>query len=207
MAYRGPTNVLHNAATFLYNSSASVINSGISLYNQGIVEGKTGTEMMTEGVAAASEFVDKATVQDVVDIVTDVETYENLAGGAAAGGVFSKLKAPNFNKTPSVDLRLPSTMAAELSAYQTAAAEGNLIRISTKGTRSSARRIWEAENGPVPDGFDVDHIIQRQFGGPDDISNLQLKKSGLNRSEGPKAYHLNKQYPYGTKFNKVKLDE
>jgi 5-methylcytosine-specific restriction endonuclease McrA len=58
----------------------------------------------------------------------------------------------------------------------------------------------------VPDGYDVDHIIQRQFGGVDDISNLQLKKSGLNRSEGSKAYHLNKQHPHGTKFKEVELD-
>lgn len=66
--------------------------------------------------------------------------------------------------------------------------------------------MWTDANGPVPDNYDVDHIIQRQHGGTDALDNLQLKPLGQNRSEGSKAYHLNKQNPAGTKYIDVKID-
>jgi hypothetical protein len=95
-------------------------------------------------------------------------------------------------------------MTDELAAYQQAADQGLLVKTRSSALPpSDARAIWEADSGPVPEGFDVDHIIQRQFGGTDDLSNLQLKPSGLNRSEGAKAMWLNKSFPYGTVFNKV----
>jgi hypothetical protein len=103
-------------------------------------------------------------------------------------------------------LRLPPTMIDELPAYQQAADQGLLVKTqSSTLPPSSARAVWEAANGPVPDGFDVDHIIQRQFGGTDDLANLQLKVSGLNRSEGAQAMWLNKSYSYGTIFGNVEL--
>jgi hypothetical protein len=103
-------------------------------------------------------------------------------------------------------LRLPATMTDELPAYQQAADQGLLVKTQSSALPpSNARAIWEANNGPVPQGFDVDHIIQRQFGGTDDLSNLQLKLSGLNRSEGSQAMWLNKPQPYGTTFNNVEL--
>jgi RHS repeat-associated protein len=103
-------------------------------------------------------------------------------------------------------LRLPATMTDELSAYQQAAKRGLLVKTQSSALPpSNARAIWEAANGPVPEGFDVDHIIQRQFGGTDELSNLQLKPSGLNRSEGSQARWLNQSSSYGTVFNNVEL--
>jgi len=97
-------------------------------------------------------------------------------------------------------------MADELPAYQQAADNGLLTKIrSSDLPGSNARAIWQEANGPVPDGFDVDHIIQRQFGGTDDLSNLQLKLSGLNRSQGAQSMWLNKASPYGTVFDSVEL--
>lgn len=72
--------------------------------------------------------------------------------------------------------------------------------------RSNARAIWEAADGPVPDGFDVDHIIQRQHGGTTELSNLQLKPSGLNRSEGASARWLTGDDPYGTVYTNAKMN-
>jgi len=97
-------------------------------------------------------------------------------------------------------------MNAELPAYQRAANRGLLIKMKSSNLPDfNAKTAWEAANGPVPDGFDVDHIIQRQFGGANDLPNLQLKPSGLNRSEGALARWLNESYPYGTVFKKVKV--
>jgi len=105
-------------------------------------------------------------------------------------------------------LKLPASMADELPAYQQAAQDGSLVKTqSSTLPRSQARQMWEDINGPVPDGFDVDHIIQRQHGGADDISNLQLKPSSLNRSQGAQAMHLNKADSYGTKYDSVDLQQ
>jgi RHS repeat-associated protein len=106
----------------------------------------------------------------------------------------------------STTLRLPTSMAYELPIYQQAADDGILVKVrSSSLPASNARSIWESANGPVPEGFDVDHIIQRQFGGADELSNLQLKPSGLNRSQGTQSMWLNKAQPYGTVFDSVKL--
>jgi RHS repeat-associated protein len=117
-----------------------------------------------------------------------------LAGeGAALGG------------SERVTLRLPASMSMELPTYRQAAEEGVLVKLRSSGLpRSRARQIWERAGRPVPEGFDVDHIIQRQFGGTDELWNLQLKPSGLNRREGPLARWLNR-VPYGTIFNDVEL--
>jgi hypothetical protein len=104
-------------------------------------------------------------------------------------------------------LLLPNTMQPELAAYQAAAARGELIKTYTRDLpRPNVRKLWEATTGaPVPPGYDVDHILQRQFGGGDEFHNLQLKRSGLNQWEGTTAYQLNKSCPVGTKFTDVRL--
>jgi len=105
-------------------------------------------------------------------------------------------------------LRLPASMTGELGAYEDAAQAGQIVKTKTSALpKSNARQIWENVNGQVPEGYDVDHIIQRQHGGKDELSNLQLKSSGLNRSEGPKAYQLNKSDPHGTTYDNVILDD
>jgi RHS repeat-associated protein len=104
-------------------------------------------------------------------------------------------------------LKLPSSMLDELDTYMKAAGDGTLVRTKSSALpKSNTKAAWEkAMNRKVPDGFDVDHIIQRQFGGTDDITNLQLKPSSLNRSQGAKAYHLNKTTAYGTNYTNVEV--
>jgi hypothetical protein len=120
-----------------------------------------------------------------------------IAGGAAL---------PESAAAESTALRLPASMADELPTYQQAAGDGLLMKVrSSDLPASNARAIWENVNGPVPEGFDVDHIIQRQFGGTDELSNLQLKASGLNRSQGAQSMWLNKAQLYGTVFDNVEL--
>ncbi len=127
------------------------------------------------------------------------ETLITLGSMGAATAVSGSSKAGNV-------LRLPASMADEASVYQSAASRGSLVRTQSSALpRSRARAGWERENGPVPNGYDIDHIIQRQFGGTDDLWNLQLKPSGLNRSQGSQAYHLNSGHPYGTVYNSVQL--
>ena len=97
-------------------------------------------------------------------------------------------------------------MADEFSTYRQAIKDGLLTKVrSSDLPGSNARSIWEHARGPVPDGFEVDHIIQRQFGGTDELWNLQLKLPGLNRSQGASSMWLNGSHPYGTVFTSVEL--
>jgi hypothetical protein len=144
---------------------------------------------------------------DVKDL-RDPDVREKVGGAVistAIGG--GAMKLISTAKLGSPTLRLPVSMADELPVYQSAAKEGLLIKTATSGTATNSRKLFERLVGPIPDGFDVDHIIQRQFSGGDDISNLQLKRSDLNQSQGSKAYQLNKHYPNGTKFKKVELEQ
>ncbi|MEM7110088.1 MAG: HNH endonuclease signature motif containing protein, partial [Bacteroidota bacterium] len=166
----------------------------------------TNTVGATEGFSNAVDgAVNKLTSGDPIsqgEVVGEVlwGVAEGVVGSKGTG-LLSKTKVAN-------KLKLPATMVDELPAYKSAAKDGNLIKTSTKGMSSNARSTWEKAHGrKIPSGFDVDHIIQKQFGGTDDLSNLQLKKSSLNRSEGVKAYHLNKQHPHGTKFKSVEIDD
>jgi RHS repeat-associated protein len=132
----------------------------------------------------------------------------DAGGRGLMNGIMAVGPAKGLGAPEGATLKLRASMEGELGAYQKAAADGKLVQTSTKNMpSSSARKTWEAQNGPVPEGYDVDHIIQRQHGGTDELSNLQLKESGQNRSEGSQAYHLNKENAAGTKYTKVKLVE
>ena len=50
----------------------------------------------------------------------------------------------------------------------------------------------------VPEGYDVDHVVDLQIGGHDDILNLQLLDRSVNRSLGSQIRHAIKDYEIGT---------
>ncbi len=58
----------------------------------------------------------------------------------------------------------------------------------------------------VPKGSDVDHIIDLQLGGADDILNMNPLDASVNRSLGKQIQNATKDYPYGTEFGKFTLD-
>ena len=154
--------------------------------------------------------IDRGNYKQLLKDAPKYKTLENVKQGAELATTvlsFVDLGAGLLASQKTI-LFLPKSMTAELETYQAAAKSWDLIKISTKGTTSNARSVWEATTGrKVPDGYDVDHIIQRQFSGTDEFGNIQLKPSGLNRSEGAKAYQLNKNIPNVTKFNDVKVSE
>ena len=66
----------------------------------------------------------------------------------------------------------------------------------------SASKIYKNANGAesVPKGSDVDHVIDLQLGGANDISNMNPLDSSVNRSLGAQIMHAIKDYPVGTVF-------
>ena len=54
---------------------------------------------------------------------------------------------------------------------------------------------------------DVDHIVDFQLGGADDVSNMSPLPSSANRSLGAQIAHQIKDYPEGTVFGEFSIKE
>lgn len=54
--------------------------------------------------------------------------------------------------------------------------------------------------------YDVDHIIDLQLGGADDISNMWFLDRSVNRSMGSQINYLIKDLPPGTKIGSVRFE-
>jgi hypothetical protein len=52
--------------------------------------------------------------------------------------------------------------------------------------QSITRPFWDKEGNIVDDGYDVDHKVELQLGGMDDLPNLWMLEAGTNRSSGSK---------------------
>jgi hypothetical protein len=149
---------------------------------------------------------DNADAKANVEPIYAAVVFGSLGLGVRPAGTRSTGETGVIKSEEGTTLRLPESMADELPAYQKAASEGTLIKTkSSELPRSYARELYENNYGEIPEGYDVDHIIQRQHGGGEGIENLQLKEKSQNRSEGSKAYQLNKGDPYGTLYTKVEL--
>ena len=55
----------------------------------------------------------------------------------------------------------------------------------------------------IPDGYDIDHVIDLQLGGIDHVSNLRPLDASVNRSMGAQIHYLIKDLPPGTKIGNV----
>lgn len=74
---------------------------------------------------------------------------------------------------------------AKVAALNDAAQAGGLRPVSTvprSGTSASSR--YQSAGGTVPRGADVDHVIDLQLGGLDDIANMSPLDASVNRSLG-----------------------
>jgi hypothetical protein len=83
-----------------------------------------------------------------------------------------------------------------------AAARGELEVTPVRGS-SSLRSIWTAENGPVPSGHQIDHIIDRQLGGSEASTNAQPLDGSGNMSNGVRTAAALKGPPPGTRITTV----
>lgn len=64
--------------------------------------------------------------------------------------------------------------------YATAKARGE---DKDANTRNKARRVYEANNGPIPPGTDIDHKRKIKDGGGNSTSNLRARPRSANRSD------------------------
>ena len=69
-----------------------------------------------------------------------------------------------------------------------------------KRGNKSASKIWEEAGKTKPAGHDIDHIVDLQLGGKDELSNMWPLDESVNRSLGKQIDHLLKDLPNGTKI-------
>ena len=74
--------------------------------------------------------------------------------------------------------------------------------------RKNVRKMYINEYGKdsIPANHDIDHIIDRQLGGTDDISNLAPLDRSVNRSLGSQIHHQIKDMKAGTKIDKFIIE-
>ncbi len=103
------------------------------------------------------------------------------------------------------------------SAEQRAQADAKVAALNNADTsvrkvkgekRKNVRKMYINEYGKdsIPANHDIDHIIDRQLGGTDDISNLAPLDRSVNRSLGSQIHHRIKDMDSGTKIDKFIIE-
>ena len=97
---------------------------------------------------------------------------------------------------------------AEADAKVKALTEANTVKTAPQrsGTAASSRYKSTYGKTSIPKGNDVDHTIDLQLGGADDILNMKPLDKSVNRSLGVQIKNKIKDYPVGTKFEKFKIE-
>ena len=100
------------------------------------------------------------------------------------------------------------TDAQKLAAQNKVNNLSNAYTIKTKVERTtSGSSIFKKHYGrdSIQKGFDIDHVIDLQLGGIDDISNMSALDRSVNRSLGVQIKNAIKDYPIGTVFGKFTI--
>lgn len=114
----------------------------------------------------------------------------------------------NVNKQKAVNVELKykegwtAAQKSEADAKVKALTESYTVKtpVIRNGTSASTRYKSVFGKSSVPKGYDVDHIIDLQLGGIDDLINMRPLDRSVNRSLGAQIMNAIKAYPDGTVF-------
>ena len=83
-----------------------------------------------------------------------------------------------------------------------------VVRDVSEDKRKNVRKMYINEHGKdsIPANHDIDHIVDKQLGGTDDISNLAPLDRSVNRSLGSQIHHRIKDMKPGTKIDKFIIE-
>ncbi|MBC7765262.1 MAG: HNH endonuclease [Hyphomonadaceae bacterium] len=95
------------------------------------------------------------------------------------------------------------TQKAEADAKVKSLTEALTVKTvpNRSGTSASSRYKKVTGQNSIPQGKDVDHIIDLQLGGTDDILNMRPLDNSVNRSLGVQIQNKIRNYPIGTQFD------
>lgn len=88
------------------------------------------------------------------------------------------------------------------------ALSGSVTKKSRVGKRKNVRNMYKKAygNNSIPENHDIDHIIDLQLGGTNELSNLRVLDKSVNRSLGTQISRQIKGYDYGTVFGKFTIE-
>lgn len=167
------------------------------------------------GVFAGSsgDFTNQALYKGIENV-----NYNEVLISGAVGGVVAPVSAKVIQGLEKIDknqynieLKYKEDWNAtqRLEAYKKVQKLSNSKTIKTVVNRQkvSASKVFKKFNGfdSVPNGCDVDHIVDLQLGGNDNILNMSPLDSSVNKSLGIQIHNKIKYYPYGTKFKKFSI--
>ena len=206
--------------------SASMILTGGMAANAAVSAGTSigravVTEYAKQGLTmAASSYVEKSMTEAtnsplagfVVGSLTGMATYGTLS--EAELEVVNNVKRPQQlenvgeSGTDSVDIELKykegctAEQKPEADAKVKALSDATTVKTPANrgGTSASSRYKSAYGKSSVPSGYDVDHTIDLQLGGADDILNMNPLDMSVNRSLGVQIKNAIKDYPDGTLF-------
>jgi RHS repeat-associated protein len=143
---------------------------------------------------------------------TATRLIKEEAGYINFGATSRFSKAAKEVKGKGVDIELKykegwtAAQRAEADAKVKALTEANTVKTHSqrKGTASTRYKKANGQDS-VPQGKDVDHIVDLQLGGADDILNMNPLDYSVNRSLGKQIQNIIKGYPVGTVFDKFTI--
>ncbi len=84
--------------------------------------------------------------------------------------------------------------------------EANTVKTNPKRSGSASKKYKNVYgDNSIPEKHDIDHTIDLQLGGIDDVTNMNPLDLSVNRSLGSQIYNQIKNYPIGTKFGKFTI--
>ncbi|MBK5257627.1 MAG: RHS repeat-associated core domain-containing protein, partial [Vicinamibacteria bacterium] len=168
----------------------------------GIASAAMGVFSLNAGI---NEYRNARTVrEEVAAAITIALTLAPLmlAAGASGSGALVRVRY-KAGWSPEQRALANSKVSALNQAAQTGeAARANPIR---SGTSAAAR--YRAACGPVPQGCDVDHVLDLQLGGEDVLTNMSPLDLSVNRSLGSQIHRQIKDLPLGTRITGVIIED
>ena len=131
----------------------------------------------------------------------------------AVGGIMMGTMADRISKMkkPGVDLELKMKegwspqQRAEAAKKANALTEAETIVVKKPVRKSNTRSRFKKAGGDVKTNQDVDHTVDLQLNGADDVSNMNALDQSVNRSMGKQINNKIKDLPERTVINKVTI--
>ncbi|SEP36772.1 hypothetical protein [Propionispora vibrioides] len=197
-AYKFGWNLSNNAMGELAGAAAKVIETAPP-----IIPGR--------GPALSSEFVEGATIARVA--AKNIPNNIFFSSSKENDSSPSNFQESNKNDSVVVNLKYKKGWTKEQRAEADAKTEflnnSNAVKTNPQRGGTSASSRYKKANGvdSVPKNSDVDHKLDLQLGGVDEVSNMWTLDNSVNRSLGKQINNQIKDFLNGTKIDKFNIDD
>ena len=179
-----------------------------------VTEGTTSTVVTT-----LEYFVENGTLEGGFEVIFQ-SMISGVISGTITGGIMGgKQFKPqesidvrgNSNKPIDIELKFKEgwtkAQRAEAKAKVKALSKATTVKTTVDRSGTSAASRYSSAYGAevIPSGYDVDHIIDLQLGGIDDVSNMKPIDKSVNRSLGVQIKNAIQDYPDGPVFGKFRI--